>query len=188
MTWLSALASLLRPAEDPRVRYAPPDAKQRQALETVRTLLVDVRATRTRLAEQACAVQGKLDLLRPADADDDQLARLRARRAEIARAELEEIELHGRALEREERRLAAIEEWSLIDLERLSAREDTLDAGLAAAEAQVRVRELLADAPDPAELAAALGDTEERLERLRARATAIDDLMRAGVLDVPEGV
>jgi phage shock protein A len=186
-----ALKSMFKPAEDPRQTFASPYLRQRQLLERVQQALADLEAAKQRLTDQTNQVQEKLPQLqeqakRALIADREDLARLALERREIATSELAELQQHLSAVETEEQRLALVEQRLATEIEAFRARQEVIAARYSAAEAHVRINEALGGvSQEMAELTDALQKAEETTAHMQARATAIDELVKAGILDAP---
>ncbi len=186
-----ALAAMFKPAEDPRQTFASPYMRQQQLLERVQQALTDLQAAKQRLTDQTAQVREKLPQLqeqarRALIADREDLARLALERREIASSELGELEQHLRAVETEEQRLALVEQRLSTETLAFRARQEVIAARYSAAEAQVRINEALGGvSQEIADLTDALAKAEETTEHMQARASAIDELVKAGILDTP---
>jgi phage shock protein A len=186
-----ALAGMFKPAEDPRQTFASPYMRQQQLLERVQQALHDLEAAKGRLTDQTAQVRDKLPQLheqakRALIADREDLARLALERRAIADSEVAELQQHLAAVETEEQRLALVEQRLSTEIEAFRARQEVIAARYSAAEAQVRINEALGGvSQEMADLTDALEKAEQTTEHMQARATAIDELVRAGILDTP---
>jgi phage shock protein A len=101
-------------------------------------------------------------------------------------AELDDLELRLAEVGAEERKLGASEQQLAARIEEFRTRRASLGAQYAAAEAQSRIMESLTGVSrDCAQIGAAIGRAEERIERMQARAAAIDGLIDSGSLVAP---
>jgi len=186
-----AVKAALAPAADPREVYANPERKQRELLDSVVAAIGQLRASRERLAGKAGEVRAKLPALldqarSELAAGRRDLARHALVRRQAAAGELQVLERQLADVEREQSELELLESRLAAQLEALAARQEVILARYSAAEAQVRIREAAAGVSgDFAELAAALRRAEDRTESMEARATAIDRLVREGMLEAP---
>lgn len=186
-----AVKAMFRPAEDPRQTFASPYVRQRQLLEKVQQALADMQAAKERLTDQTAAVRSKLPDLqeqarRALMAGRENVARLALQRKQIATIELQELEEHLNQVELEEQRLGLVEQRLSTEIEAFRARQEVIAARYSAAEAQVRINEALGGvSQEIADLTAALEQAEETTEHMQARASAIDELVQAGILEAP---
>lgn len=188
-TWWGAF---LAPAEDPRKIYADAYGRQYELLSRVRQALAEVGGAKGRLEAKTVEVRAKLAQLENQARDDlragqEGLARLAVQRYEVGMVEIRALEEQIQDVEREERRLAVVEQRLSTQLEAFRAREEVLAARYSAAEAQVQIKEALGGiSQELSDLGNALEQAEEKTERMQARATALDRLVEAGVLPSPE--
>jgi phage shock protein A len=138
---------------------------------------VEVRDKLPQLEEQA---------LRGLIAGREDLARLALQRRQVAWMELETLESQLHEVEQEEQRLSLLEQRLATQIEAFHARLEVIAARYSAAEAQVRMNEVLTGiSQELADLGTALQQAEEKTEHMQARASAIDQLVEAGVLEMP---
>lgn len=174
-----------------RQTFASPYVRQQQLLERVQQALADLRGAKTRLSDQTSEVEAKLPQLqeqarRALIAAREDLARLALERRQIAIGELAQLRPHLAEVETEEQRLALVEQRVSTEIEAFRARQEVIAARYSAAEAQVRINEALGGvSQEIADLTDALQKAEETTEHMQARATAIDELVQAGILDTP---
>ncbi len=185
------LNGLLKPAEDPRQAFAYTYQRQRQLLEQVRNALIGLAVSKNHLEAKAAAVKDKLPQLerqaRQALLEGrEDLARLSLRWHQIAAIELQTLEQQVRDVQQEQDRLALTEQRLATQIEAFFARQEVITARYSAAEAQVRINEVLGGvSQELSDLGRALQETEQKAETMQARASAIDRLIEQGVLEVP---
>jgi phage shock protein A len=168
-------------------------AQQQEMLCGVRRGLVDVATAKHQLERQASG-------LREQSRRFDEQARkaVASGREDLARRALAQkhaTERQAAALDpqlaevvEDERRLMSTERELTLRVDEFRQQRQMLKARHAAADAQVRITELLGGVSEEfAELHMAVGRVEERTDRLRARATALDALLESGVLEAPGG-
>ena len=99
---------------------------------------------------------------------------------------LQTLEAQVQEVEQEEQRLTLVEQRLATHIEAFHARQEVIAARYSAAEAQVRINEQLSGVTQElADLGVALERAEQKAEYMQARASAIDQLVDAGILDVP---
>jgi phage shock protein A len=182
-------SAALNEVEDPREVLDYAVGQQRAQLRIVKRGLIEVAAARRQLERQA-------DRMRTRVTRHEEQARqaLRSSREDLARAALERkqstlVEIRGveeqlADLAREEDRLQRVDQQMSQRVERFRLHRTVVSARYSAAEAQVGVGEALAGivGDEETELVLAIERSEEKVERLHARAIAIDALTDTGVL------
>jgi len=176
-------------AEDPRETLSYACQRQEELLAAVRRSLVEVSASKHQLAAQIQRLEQRVPQL------DDQAARaVAASREDLARQALERRQLADRQLTDLRRQLEEVsaEEQKLrlaarrftTAVEAFRARRDLLSARYTAAEAQYEAQRSLAGlSGELTDLGAGIHRAEEKIERMQARATAIDQLLSSGALE-----
>jgi phage shock protein A len=175
--------------EDPREVLDYAYGQQQYQLRTVRRGLLEVAAARRQLQRQADRLDTRVQRL------EDQARRaLRANREDLARAALarkqstltERRRLNDQLAEvsAEEQRLSTADQHMTERVERFRLHRTVATARYAAAEAQASVGQALSgiDGDEEIELSLAVERSEERIDRLHARAEAIDALTESGAL------
>lgn len=186
--WLKTLTA---PAADPRQTFAFAYQRQRELLLSVQQALTSIAAAKARLEAKTAELVEKLPGLedqarRALIAKREDLARLALQRREIAAMELQALEEQVRDVRLEEERLSLVEHRLAAQIEAFHARQEVIAARYSAAEAQVRITESLAGlSQELSDLGTALEEAEQKAQRMQARASAIDELVEAGVLEVP---
>ncbi len=185
----AGLSAALAPAADPRQTYLNAYQKQRVLLSQVEGALDQVGASKKRLQEMTQQVRAKLPALQDQARDAlkagrEDMARVALQRRQVVVMELKTLEEQVMGVEKEEASLSMIEQRLATQVEALAARQEVIMARYSAAEAQVRINEAVTGVSQEfAELAAALVRAEEKTQNMQARASAIDRLVREGVLD-----
>ena len=186
--WLKAFFAS---APDPRQTFANAYQRQRDLLARVQQALVEVGGSKQKLDAKAVEVRAKLPDLeeqarRSLIAGREDLARLALQRRQVATIELQSLEQQVREVEQEEQRLSLMEQRLAMQIEAFHAQLEVIAARYSAAEAQVRMQEVLTGISEElADLGTALRQAEEKTEHMQARASAIDQLVEAGVLEMP---
>jgi phage shock protein A len=185
----AALEGLDDPAET--LNFA--ESEQRRVLHVVGRGLIDVATARQQLVRQADRLEAQIAALddrakQAIDADREDLARASLERKQVAVRELDELRRQAADLEGEERTLTAAHQQLATRVEEFRIRRIATTAQYAAASSRIMVSDALAGVSgDLAELSMAVGRAEERTDRLRAQATAIDVLLSSGALAGPFG-
>jgi phage shock protein A len=182
-------SAALDQVEDPREILDYAYGQQQFHLRAVKRGLIEVAAARRQLERQAERLRSRVTQL------DDQARRaLRSSREDLARsalarkqttlAEIRGLDEQVAEMAREEERLRLADQQMTRRVERFRVHRTVASARYAAAEAQVTVGEALAGivGDEEMELSLAVERSEERIDRLHARAVAIDALTESGAL------
>jgi len=181
--------SLLAPAVDPRQEFAGAYERQRELLNLARQALIDLATTRGQLEARMSVIQAQLprheqQARHALAARQDDLARLALRRRHVAAAELRALEAHVGELQHKEQALALHEERLATQLEAFEARVKLIAASYNAADAQIRIGDAFDGvASEMSDLSRALEQVEQQTERLRTRASAIDNSVEDALIE-----
>jgi len=183
----------LNELEDPRETLDYAYDQQQELLAQVRRGLIEVATAKRQLEQQTRALQAKIPRLeeqarRALVLDREDLARQALERRETAANELADLERQVAEVAQDEQRLTAAQQTLSRRVQEFRSRRLVLSAQYTAAEAQIRARDALSGVSgDLTELTKALGRAEEKTERMRARAAAIDALIDLDGFDFPLG-
>ena len=186
-SWWGALTA---PAQDPRRTFASAYERHRELLFNVRRGLTEIAASKNRLEAKNREVQGKLPHLedqarRALISGREDLARLALQRRQVAIVELQTLDGQIREVQQEEEHLSVVEQRITTQIEAFYARQEIIAARYSTAEAQVRISEALTGVSEELDdVGLALRRAEEQTERMEARASAIDELVGTGALEV----
>jgi phage shock protein A len=182
-------SAALDQVEDPREILDYAYGQQQFHLRTVKRGLIEVAAARRQLERQSERLRARASRL------EDQARRaLRSHREDLARtalgrkqstlAEIRALEEQLAEMAREEERLTLADQQMVQRVERFRVHRTVASARYAAAEAQVTVGEALAGivGDEELELSLAVERSEEKIDRMHARAVAIDALTESGAL------
>jgi len=182
-------SAALDQVEDPREILDYAYGQQQVHLRTVKRGLIDVAAARRQLERQAERLRARVTQF------DEQARRaLRSNREDLARsvlarkqttlAEIRALDEQVADMAREEERLRLADQQMAQRVEQFRVHRTVASARYAAAEAQVTVGEALAGivGDEEVELSLAVERSEEKIDRLHARAVAIDALTESGAL------
>jgi phage shock protein A len=182
-------SAALDQVEDPREILDYAYGQQQFHLRTVKRGLIEVAAARRQLERQSERLRARASRL------EDQARRaLRSHREDLARtalgrkqstlAEIRALQEQLAEMAREEERLTLADQQMVQRVERFRVHRTVASARYAAAEAQVTVGEALAGivGDEELELSLAVERSEEKIDRMHARAVAIDALTESGAL------
>lgn len=176
--------------EDPREVLGYVDEQQQELLRRVKQGMIEVAISKRQLQQQVQALKPRISRLedqarRALAAGRQDLARIALERKQTAIAELSGLEEHVAEVDKEQERLSSAERQLADRIEKFRIHRKTVTARLTAAEAQVRVTEALSGVSQEfSDLGIALGRAEEKIERMLAHASAIDDLTDTGALSI----
>src|SRR6266851_5515110 len=162
----AGLNAALAPAADPRTAYVSAHQKQQALLAQVGLAVNQVTASKQRLQARAKEDRARLPQM-----------------LEEARAELVALEAQLAEVEKDEANLKMLEHRLANQVDEFVTRQELIMARYNAAEAQIQIKEAVTGvSKEFAELAAALEQAEEKTEGMEARVSAIDRLVRDGLL------
>jgi phage shock protein A len=175
--------------EDPREVLDYAYGQQQYHLRTVRRGLIEVAAARRQLERQLERLRTRVSHLedqarRAMRSHREDLARAALERKQSTLAEMHRLEAQLEEIRAEEERLTTVDQQMTQRVERFRVHRTVASARYAAAEAQVGVGEALAGVvgEEETELSLAVERSEEQIDRLHARAVAIDALTESGAL------
>lgn len=185
----SKASKMLDKAEDPRETLDYSYEKQLEMLQNVRRGVADVATSKKRLELQAAKLEQSVAKL-----DGQARTALQQNREDLARVALErkkgvQLQLQGldeqrAALQAEQDKLVVAEQRLTAKVEAFRTRKETIKAQYTAAEAQSKIGEALTGvSEDMADVGMAVERAENKIETMRARAGAIDELIESGALD-----
>lgn len=187
--WKAKISALLDRTENTSESLDYSYEKQRELLGKVKEGLVESVASRHRLQLQATKLREQITEVekqarQALQAGREDLARAALQRKQMALGQLEGLESQITGLEQEQQKLTVAENRLAAKVETFRTRKEVLKAQYAAAEAQVRIGEAFSGiSEEMAEVGLAVERAEDKIDRLRARATAIDELLAVGVLE-----
>lgn len=163
--------------------------KQLELLRNVKRNLAEVVASKKRLELQAVKLKESLNRLEEQARQAlrqgrEDLARLALERKQFIQEQLDGLDAQVKGLEQEQEKLAAVEARLQAKVEAFRTRKEVIKAQYAAAQAQVKIGEAATGLSEElADVGLAIERAEEKTEKLRARAAAIDELVEKGVLE-----
>ena len=163
--------------------------KQNELLIQVRRGVADVATSRKRLELQAVKLQASVTKLegqaaQALRAGREDLARIALERKAGVQSQLEGITAQKEQLQAEQDKLVVAEQRLTTKIESFRVRKETIKAQYTAAEAQTKIGEAFSGiSEDMADVGMAMERAEGKVETMRARAGAIDELLASGALD-----
>lgn len=174
--------------EDPRQTLEYAYNRQQEMLRKVKQGLIEVATSRRQIEYQVKKLRERLPQLddqaaRALTAGREDLARLALQRKQTCITELAQLEQQAAETAEEERKLTSAEQQFALRVDAFRTRRDSLSARYTAAEAQVHINESLSGVTnETTSLGSAIEHAENKIERMQARASAIDALIGTGVL------
>lgn len=184
----AGLDAALAPAVDPRTTYVNAHQKQEALLAQVKVAMNHVTASKERMQARAGEDRARLpQMLEEARAElvagHTEAARVRLQRRQVVALELAALETQVAEVEHDESNLRLLEGRLANQVDEFVARQQVILARYNAAEAQIQIKEAVTGVSrEFAELTAALTEAEEKTEGMEARVSAIDRLVREGLL------
>lgn len=180
---------LLDKAEDPRETLDYSYERQVELLRNVKQGIVEVVASKHRLQYQADQLRKSVPQLegqarRALTVNREDLARLVLQRKQAALQQLQDLDIQTAGLEQEQVKLTAAEQRLKAKVEVFRTQKEVIKAQYSASEAQVRIGESLSGlSEEMSDVGASIDRARQKTEQMRARASAIDELAKVGVLD-----
>jgi phage shock protein A len=183
------VSKLLDRAEDPGETLDYGYQKQVELLQNVKKGIADVTTSKKRLQMQSQKIEQsivKLDTqARQALAQGrEDLARTALERKNIAQTELQSLDQQIAELESQQTQLTENEKKMKTKIESFRTKKEVIKAQYSAAEAQVRISEAANGVGEQmADLGMAIQRAEEKTENMKARASAVEELEKAGTFE-----
>jgi phage shock protein A len=183
------VSKLLDRAEDPGETLDYGYNKQLELLQNVKKGIADVVTSKKRLQMQQGQLEQqvvKLDTqARQALAQGrEDLARAALERKTVAQTELQTLDTQVKELENQQEQLTENEKKMRAKIEAFRTKKEVIKAQYSAAEAQVKISEAATGVGEQmADLGLAMQRAEDKTEQMRARASAVDELEKAGTFD-----
>jgi phage shock protein A len=183
------ISKMLDRAEDPGETLDYGYQKQVELLQNVKKGIADVVTSKKRLQMQSTKLEEqvvKLDTqARQALAQNrEDLARTALERKTLAQTELQSLDTQIKELEQQQVALTENEQKLRGKIEQFRTKKEVIKAQYSAAEAQVRISEAANGVGEQmADLGLAIQRAEDKTETMRARASAVEELEKAGTFE-----
>ena len=183
------ISKLLDKAEDPAETLDYGYQKQVEMLQNVKKGIADVATSKKRLQMQSSKIEQqvvKLDTQarQALSQGREDLARMALERKTLAQTELQSLDTQVKELEAQQEQLTANERKLRTKIEQFRTKKEVIKAQYSAAEAQVRISEAANGVGEEmADLGLAIQRAEDKTETMRARASAVEELEKAGTFD-----
>src|SRR3954452_16750007 len=183
------ISKLLDRAEDPSETLEYGYQKQLELLQNVKKGIADVVTSKKRLQMQQGQLEQqvvKLDTrARQARAQTrEDLARAALERKTVVQTELQTLDSQVKELEGQQDQLTENEKKMRAKIEAFRTKKEVIKAQYSAAEAQVQISEAATGVGEQmADLGLAMQRAEDKVETMKARGQAVDELEKAGTFD-----
>ena len=183
------ISKLLDRAEDPGETLDYGYNKQLELLQNVKKGIADVVTSKKRIQMQQGQLEQqvvKLDTqARQALAQNrEDLARAALERKAVVQGELQTLDSQVAELEKQQESLTENEQKMRAKIEAFRTKKEVIKAQYSAAEAQVKISEAASGVGEQmADLGLAMQRAEDKTEQMRARASAVEELEKAGTFD-----
>lgn len=175
--------------EDPNETLDYSYQKQLELLQNVKRGVAEVTTSKKRLELQKAKLAQKMDQLdsqaRVAiKSDREDLARQALERKSSLTVQTQSLDQQIADLEQEQAKLEATERRLSAKVESFRVKKETIKAQYSAAEAQVKVTESLTGiSEEMADVGLAVQRSEDKIETMKARSAALDELVEKGTLE-----
>ncbi|AET65172.1 PspA/IM30 family protein [Methanothrix harundinacea] len=183
------MTTLMDRVEDPNETLDYSYQKQLELLQNVKRGVAEVATSKKRLELQRARLASKMDQLddqarEAVKADREDLARQALERKAALAVEAASLDQQIADLEHEQEKLEATERRLSSKVEAFRVKKETIKAQYSAAEAQVKVTESLTGiSEEMADVGLAVERSEDKIETMRARSAALDELVERGTLE-----
>jgi phage shock protein A len=183
------ISKMLDRAEDPGETLDYGYQKQVELLQNVKKGIADVVTSKKRLQMQSSKLEQnivKLDTQarQALSQGREDLARMALERKTLAQTELQSLDGQVKELEAQQEALTANEQKLRQKIEQFRTKKEVIKAQYSAAEAQVRISEAANGVGEQmADLGLAIQRAEDKTETMRARASAVEELEKAGTFE-----
>jgi phage shock protein A len=183
------ISKLLDRAEDPAETLDYSYSKQLELLQNVKKGLADVVTSKKRMQLQSQKLEQdvvKLDTQarQAVAAGREDLARAALERKQVIQTELQSLDQQVTELEAQQEQLTENEKKLRSKIESFRTKKEVIKAQYSAAEAQVRISEAATGVGEQmADVGMAMQRAVDKTENMRARASAVDELEKAGAFE-----
>ena len=183
------ISKLLDRAEDPAETLDYSYNKQLELLQNVKKGLADVVTSKKRMQLQSKKLEQdvvKLDTQarQAVAAGREDLARSALGRRQVIQTELQSLDQQVAELEQQQEQLTDNEKKLRTKIESFRTKKEVIKAQYSAAEAQVRISEAATEVGEQmADVGMAKPRAVDKTENMRARASAVDELEKAGAFE-----
>jgi phage shock protein A len=181
--------TMLNKFEDPREALDYSYEKQRELLIKLRRDIAEVITAKKRLEMQKRKLMDTIYKLeeqakKALDMNREDLARLALKRKNMNLLQLQEINNQIKEMEREQIKLEDTERRLAAKVEEFKLKKEVIKARYSAAKAEVKVKESVTGiSEEMADVGLAMQRAEEKVENMKAKSEALDEMLEVGVLE-----
>lgn len=185
----SKMNTMMDRVEDPNETLDYSYQKQLELLQNVKRGVAEVTTSKKRLELQKAKLAQKMDQLdsqarEAIKSDREDLARQALERKSALSVQAQSLDQQIADLEQEQAKLEATERRLSAKVESFRVKKETIKAQYSAAEAQVKVTESLTGiSEEMADVGLAVQRSEDKIETMKARSAALDELVEKGTLE-----
>jgi phage shock protein A len=179
---------LLNKYEDPREALDYSYTKQVELLNKLRRDIAEVVTAKKRLEMQKAKLWDNIRTLdeqarRSIDAEREDLAKLALERKNTNLMQLQGLDKQIAEMQVEQEKLEQTQERLSTKVEEFRSKKETIKAQYSAAQAQVRIKENVTGiSEEVTDIGMALNRAEDKTEKMKAKARALDEMIESGVL------
>ncbi len=185
----SKMNKLMDRVEDPRETLDYSYEKQLEMLQDVKRGVAEVTTSKKRLQLQRSKLSKNIEKLdgqakEAIQADREDLARLALERKSALAIQVQGLDQQIVDIEKEQEKLVAAEKRLSTKVEVFRTKKETIKAQYSSAEAQVKINESVSGiSEEMADVGMAIERAENKTDQMKARASALDELIEVGTLD-----
>ncbi len=185
----SKINKILGKFEDPRETLDYSYEKQLSLLQNVKRGVAEVTTAKKRLELQKVKLEENITKLdeqarEALKAGREDLARIALERKGNSQTEIESLTKQIADISKEQEKLTATEKSLSAKIETFRSTKETIKAQYSAAEAQVKITESVSGiSEEMSDVGLAVQRAQDKTENMKARASALDELVEAGTLE-----
>lgn len=185
----SKINKILGKFEDPRETLDYSYEKQLELLQNVKRGVAEVTTAKKRLELQKVKLEQNITKLdeqsrESVKAGREDLARIALERKSVSQNELANLTQQIADVAKQQEKLMATEKSLSAKIETFRSTKETIKAQYSAAEAQVKITESVSGiSEEMSDVGMAVQRAQDKTEEMKARASALDELVEAGTLE-----
>lgn len=179
---------LVEKYEDPRQALDYSYERQRELVNRLRRDMAEVVTSKKRLEMQKARLWDNIRTLdeqarRSLDSDREDLAKLALQRKNANLIQMQGLDRQISEMQAEQEKLEQTEKRLTAKVEEFKSKKEVIKAQYSSAEAQVRIKESITGiSEEMTDVGIAMNRAEEKSERMKSKALALDEMIDSGVL------